>query len=272
MSCLSLAQTVGAAPSSSGGESEFIARAAALARAGQWEEIMVLSQTPDRQVSDPIRGLARGQAMINLGQPAEGAAVVRESLARAGRAGSLLVLLKSADQMGAQAAARDALFRICREPDAAGAAFEAVRRRGGPVALIESAYERAKVAAPTAASVVDYARYRSLLMGSPPDEAASRQAVEAGAQSPLPRITLALTLLRLGRASAALAAMGPLTAQAAEMPPGSRAVMAAVWAANGNTSRAAALSARLSPTDLLPGESALLARAASPGSTNPPSR
>jgi hypothetical protein len=243
------------------GDADFIARASSLAHAGQWAEAMALTQSSTGGVADPVRGLVRGQAMIKLGQPAEGAAVVRESLARAGRAGSLLETMEVADQLGAQVVARDALFRICREPDAAGAAFEAVRLRGGQVVLIEAAYERAKVAAPTSASVLDYARYRSLLMGSPPNEAVSRQAVEASPQSPLPRITCALTLLRLGRASEALEALGPLAARAAKMPPGARAVMGAVYAANGNTSRASALTAALSPADLLPGESALLARA-----------
>jgi hypothetical protein len=255
-----MAQPAGGVSNTAASEADFVARVSTFARAGQWQEIMVLTQTFAGQVSGPVRGLARGQAMIKLGQPAEGAAVVRESLARAGRAGELPALMKSADQLGAQVAARDALFRICREPDAAGAAFEAVRLRGGPVTLIESAYERAKVAAPTSASVLDYARYRSLLMGSPPNEAVSRQAVEASPQSPLPRITWALTLLRLGRASEALETLGPLAARAAKMPPGARAVMGAVYAANGNTSRAAAVTAGLSAADLLPGESALLAR------------
>ncbi len=242
------------------GDAEFVARASALAHAGQWNAVMALTQTSTGGVADPVRGLVRGQAMIKLGQPAEGAAVVRESLARAGRAGSLLETIEVADQLGAQAAAKNALFRICMEPDAAGSAFEVVRLRGGPAALIETAYERAKVAAPTSASVLDYARYRSLLMGSPPNEAASREAVEVSASDPLPRITYALTLLRLGRAAEALTAFGPLAARAAEMPPGARAVMAAVYAANGNTSRAAALTAKLNASDLHPGESALLSR------------
>lgn len=254
----------------SASDEEFVSRCAQLAGQKRWSDMLALAQVSTGRVSGPVLGLVRGYALVEFDGSGEASMILRESMARAAHDGQLPGLLEVADRLGAQSATHAALLKLCREPESADPAFEAARLRwgkSGQAPWLAAAYEKAKVAAPAAASVLDYARYRTLLAGGRVDEAATLQAVEASPGRPLPRVTRAFALLRLGRAADAESALGAVAVRPSEMPPGAQAVIAAVLAANGHADRAAVISLKISRADLLPAEQALVAKLPAPRGT-----
>lgn len=238
---------------------KFLSSAMSLAGRHQWGELTRLAATAPAAIPEPLRNLVQSYAELRNGQTERGLAGMRAALAASAAKGRLPALLAVADRFGGQRESNAALFELCGNPAAADAAFTAVRWRVRDPAVVETAYEAARQAAPDAASVADYGRYRALLDGQAVDESEIRAAVAASPQAPLPRITLALAGLRSERPAEAWAAFDDITLIFDHAPPGARAVISAACAASGQPERAAEMATMINPAALLPSEYALIA-------------
>jgi hypothetical protein len=238
---------------------DFFSAALSLTQQRRWPELSRLAAQAPSAVAEPLRHLIEGYAEFRSGDTGRGLAAMRAALAAAAARGQLPALASVADQLGARSEFNQALLELCRDPAAAGDAFDAVRWRVRDPGAVETAYQTARQVAPRAASVGDYRRYRALLDGRPVERDEIRAAVAAAPDALLPRITLALAGLRSERPADAWSAFDDVVVMFAEAPPGAQAVISAACAADGQDRRAAAMAMEVDMESLLPAEYALIA-------------
>jgi len=240
----------------------FEERGRALAALGKWDELLALSESP-ANATESTKLFLRGLAAKNMGK----AGVAQRALADAFRAsmreGNGAEVLSSLDLIGEGNAADPIIVEMCGRNETADGAFRAARDRfgrRGQSATLARAYEAAFKATPDAPSVQDYRRRLDLLAGkyvSPEDTAA---AVAAAPADPSPRFTHALALLRENRAGDALGVFHDIDIFVDQLPPGDKAIVIALWEANGMNNYAASLRNSLDLALLEKGEYALILR------------
>ena len=166
-----------------------------------------------------------------------------------------------ADRQGLSALADEAIVDMCGNAASADGAFGLARDRfgrQGQFATLDQAYAAARQAAPSATSVRDYALYLELLAGSGVDPTVTAGVVAEHPADVGARFNHALALLKAGRSGEALAVFDDLDVMVDKLPPGLRAVSAAVLHAAGDPS-ALVVVRGIDPALLSPGEYALIA-------------
>jgi hypothetical protein len=162
---------------------------------------------------------------------------------------------------GGPAMVDEQLVELCGKPGIADLAFRMLRARWsrskGTDSLVP-VYERARQAAPDAASVRDFGRYIDLAKGLLGDTAATQRAVEEQPADIDARITRALQLLRTQKPDEADAVFDNITIFFEALPPGQQAVIAAINQARGQHELARAMRAKIDTSVLNPGERGLL--------------
>ena len=246
----------------------FEQRAWALAGRERWAELLAMSESPS-QAPDSLRLIFLGLAAGKLGK----IGIAPKSLADAARAGvregRLPQTLAALDSLSEGRIADPLLIEMCASPALADLVFRTARDRfgrRGQFADLSAAFDAASKAAPDAPSVRDFRCRRDLLAGKAvnPDETAA--AVAASPADPEPRFTHALSLLKAGRPADALGVFHDIDIFVDHLPPGDKAVVIALWEANGLQRHARALRESL-PADLLQtGEYALISQ---PARTDP---
>ena len=221
-------------------------------------------------VDADVRLAAKARAEYARGRgPQGGAAALREAIDAAAKSGRLELIIPMGDVLGASAVIDERLAEMCGDPAMADYVFRVARERftrSGRSSLLSASYERARAASPQSASVEDYRRFLALIGD---EQVSLEETAAASAAEPANvsfRITHALNLLEHGKSSEALEVFDTITVFADRLPPGQLAVIAAVLAANGDTTRARAAAASINLDLLSPGEYALVLplRAAAP--------
>lgn len=241
-------------------EAIFGARAAALASLGRWDELYQLADTPGKAPS-AVRLMAQARAAQELGRRGEATELARTALRGALAEGHLLQAIDLADQQDLRSLADQAVVDLCGNAATADAAFRLARDRfgrRGQFATLDQARAAAKQAAPTAASVLAYERYRDLLDGGNVEVSVTAEALAASPTDVNARFNHALALLKAGQAKEALAVFEDFDVIVDQLPPGLRAVSAAVLSAAGDPS-AINVVLGLDPHLLTPAEFALIA-------------
>jgi len=244
--------------------SAFLARTDALARLANWRGVLEAADAAEN-VPESMRQLTRVWAVANSQDAlAMGPAMtqtVQTAVQAAAREKNLAPMLDALDAIGAGAAADAELARLCSDPATAEAAFSLLRERVGRSAgtgALETAYERAKTAAPDAPSVLDHGRYLELFRTLRLDSADTSAAIaNQPAQIP-PRITHALLMLRSNDPAAAKATFDDLTVFFDEMLPAHQVVVAAFTAGSGDEDLARMMRGAINTSVLTPGEQAIL--------------
>lgn len=214
-------------------------------------------------VDADVRLAAKARAEYARGRGAQGgAAALREAMDAAAKSRRLEFILPTGDSLGATTVVDTKLADLCGDPAVADYVFRVARdrfsRRGRP-SLLAAAFERAQAASPQSPSVQDYARYLALIGDEPVNLEATAAACAAEPANVTFRITHALNLLENNRPGDALKIFDDITVFADRLPPGQLAVIAALFAANGDTARARAAVAGIDPDLLSPGEYLLVA-------------
>jgi hypothetical protein len=241
-------------------EELFAVRVDALAALGRWDELYRLAAGP---VSAPesVRLLAQARGARGIGRRAEEALLIRTALRAAPGEGTTAVALALADAQGHHALADAAVIEWCSRPGMADASFRLARerfgRRGQPASLA-AAHEAARQASPAARSVRDYGLYLEMLGGGRIDPSVTAAALADDPTGVDVRFNHALALLKVGREREALAVFDGFDVFFERLPPGLRAVSAALHAATGDDD--AVLMARaIDPGLLAPAEYRLIA-------------
>jgi hypothetical protein len=160
-----------------------------------------------------------------------------------------------------RALADQAIIGMCGSAAVADGAFRLARDRfgrRGQFATLDQAYNAARQAAPSATSVRDYGLYLDLLSGPGVDPAVTAEALASDPSAVQARFNHALALLKAGQGKKALAVFEDFDVIVDQLPPGLRAVAAAVLVAGGDAN--GAVVARGTDPDLLtPAEYALIA-------------
>lgn len=240
-------------------EAIFGARAAALAALGRWDELYQLAATPSKAPA-AVRLMAQARAAQELGRRGEATELARTALRGALEEGRLLQAIDLADEQDLRSLADQAVVDLCANAATADGAFRLARDRfgrRGQFATLDQARAAAKRAAPTAASVLAYERYRDLLDGGNVEVVVTAEALAASPTDVSARFNHALVLLQTGQAKEALAVFEDFDVIVEQLPPGLRAVSAAVLHANGDPS-AINVVLGLDPHLLTPGEFALI--------------
>ncbi|MFM8232039.1 MAG: hypothetical protein ACKOAL_12545 [Chthoniobacterales bacterium] len=244
--------------------SAFLARTDGLARLANWRGILEAA-TDAEKVPDSIRHLTRAWAVMNLedetGKQRALAAAVEAAVQSAGREKQLGSMMVSLDSIGAGPIAEAELVRLCSAPATTDAAFSLLRERIGKTkgtAALETVYQSAKAAAPTAPSVADHGRYLELFRGLQIKEADTAAAIAGQPSEISPRITHALLMLRANNPAAAKAAFDDITVFYDQMIPAHQVVVAAFTAGNGNREKAQGMRREIKRDVLTPGEKKLL--------------
>ena len=210
------------------GMNEQVLAAVSIADAAQDEALF-------RQRASALAGLGRWEEAIQLAQTPE---------SKAPESVRLMVQALATGELGRRGEA-DELAR-----DRFG--------RQGQFATLDQAYVAARQAAPSAMSVRDYALYLELLAGSGVDPTVTAGVVAEHPADVGARFNHALALLKAGRPGEALAVFDDLDVMVDKLPPGLRAVSAAVLHAAGDPS-ALVVVRGIDPALLSPGEYALIA-------------
>lgn len=243
----------------------FLIRADAMALEGRWDDLEKLLQDPSIPVERVF--VHAFQFRVALAQRKEKQADIfwERALQETNRQPALLWYLASyAEKLGRLDQAEAAYRRLAQDAGAARLAFLAWAR------MLEAAGETQRlrrlmieIAArfPNEPAPRNDLLYLDLLTGQPPESrlADARSLVESDPTIGAYRVTLALALLKLGRASEALPLFDGFPPPD-RWPPGWRAVHVAVLAANGQKDRAYELSAMIPRHRLKPEERSLLPR------------
>ena len=244
--------------------SAFLARTDALARLSNWPGVLEAADKA-KNVPDSMRQLTRVWALANSEDAlAMGPALtqaVQTAVQAAAREKQLRPMLDSLDSIGAGAAADAELVRLCSAPGTAEAAFSALRERLGRAAgtaALETAYQRAREAAPDAPSVLDHGRYLELFRTLRLNAAETAAAIAAQPAQIPPRITHALLMLRYNDPAAAKATFDDITVFFDQMAPAHQVVVAAFTAGTGDKDLARMMRTAINPDVLSPGEKAVL--------------
>ena len=242
--------------------SAFLVRADALGRDGNWAAVLAATDNAPA-LSESVRLMTRARAELAMGENEAGLRSVQSAIIAAAQEGRLVNMVESADTLGpvTGTAVNDGLFVLCGQTASADTAFRLLRRRLGRTegtAAVVPAWQRAKEAAPDAASVRDFGRYQELLQSSllTPEETAA-----AVAENPAeidPRINQALLLIRRNRQAEAAAVFDRFGITFRDLPPAQQAVLAAAASSAGDENLARSLVNNINLELLTRGEKALL--------------
>ena len=190
-----------------------------------------------------------------------GAAALREAMSAAAKSRRLELIIPSSDALGASTVVDETLVELCGDAAVADYVFRLARdrfSRSGRASLLAASFQRAQAASPQGPAVKDYARY--LALGAH-EKVSLDDTAAACASEPSNvtfRITHALNLLRHKQPAEALQTFDDITVFADRLPPGQLAVIAAIFAANGDPVRANQAVSLINPDLLTPAENALV--------------
>jgi len=250
----------------------FLARAEALTAAADWAGLLQLVETPS-PAGEVAVAVLRARAERGLGRGAAADLSARRALALAAPRGQLPETIAQLEAEGQAAVADAALLDLCGDPRHADFALRVARwrygQRGEP-RLLDEALRRATAVSPQAPSVLDLQRRIRLLGGEAVDPSETAAAWSVEPPNLDLRLTHALALLRSGRALEARALLVSVEPLGRRLPPGQRAILAAVQFAAGAAVEARELARTIPPGQLTDLEYALVYEiaAGSPGNAN----
>jgi hypothetical protein len=255
-------QVIAAVPGADAAKDEalFRLRASALAGLGRWEEVLQLSESPG-EIPESARFMIRSFAAREQGRDGEADELVRTALRTSAAEGRFGSAVESADQQGLRALADEAIVDLCGEANQADGAFGLARDRfgrSGQFATLDRAYAAARQSSPDATSVRVYERYREILEGKNVDLSVTAEALAADPNHVGARFNHALALLKAGQTKEALAVFDNFDVIVEQLPPGLRAVSAAVLYASGDQNSLVVVRG-IDPDLLTPAEYALIA-------------
>lgn len=242
--------------------SAFEERGRALAALNRWEGLLALSETA-ANTTESSKLFFRGWAARNLGKTGIAPKALADSFRAALREGNAQAILSAIDSSGEGKVADPVIIELCGNVRAADDMFRLARDRfgrRGQFASLARAYDAAAKARSDAPSVQDYRRRQALLEGETVSSAETAAAVAAAPADPSPRFTHALALLRENRAADALGVFHDIDIFVDQLPPGDKAIVIAIWEANGMDGHANTLRNSLDPALLGNGEYALILR------------
>lgn len=241
----------------------------ATAGLGRWSDVQAALDRPDVALPDSVRELFYGRALDAQGKPFAQVHYEKALAAAGNDTERLFYLAGYFNEMGAHKLSIAALNKLTENPDFARTAYQGligIYRRmqdtRGLLELLERMYRRW----PSDLAVGNDLRYLRLLTGTDIAEAV-QSAREVATRNPgvLPfQMTLALGLLRQGRAEEAAGIFEESKIQIAQLLPQQRAIFAAILAATGDRNSAAGVANLTDRSQLLSEEAALIPAAASP--------
>lgn len=238
----------------------FLARAEALTAAGDWTGLLQLVETPS-PAGEVAVAVLRARAERGLGRSSAADLTARRALTLAAPRGQLPETIAHLEAEGQAAVADAVLLDLCGDPRHADFALRVARwrygQRGEP-RLRDEALRRAASVSPQAPSVLDLNRRARLLGGEPVDPSETEAAWTNEPANLDLRLTHALALLRAGRSVEARALLVAVEPLARRLPPGQRAILAAVQAATGAQAEAIDLARTIAPGQLTDPEYALV--------------
>ena len=240
----------------------FEERGRALAALGKWDELLALSETT-ANTGESSKLFFRGWAAKNLGKATMAQKALADAFRVSVREGNAAAILSSLRTIGSDDAADPVVIEMCANRDTADGMFRVARDRfgrRGQFASLSKAYDAAAAAKPEASSVRDYQRRQNLLSGKTVMSEETAAAVAEAPADPSLRFTHALALLRENRAGDALGVFHDIDIFVDQLPPGDKAIVIAIWEANGMNSYADTLRGSLDPALLERGEYALILR------------
>jgi len=240
----------------------FEERGRALAALGRWDELLALSESP-ANATESTKLFLRGMALKNRGKNEASEKALADAFRASVREGNGGAVLSSIDLIGEGNMADPVIIEMCGRNETADGMFRLARDRfgrRGQFASLARAYEAANAAKPDAPSVQDYRRRQNLLAGKAVSPEETAAAMAASPADPSPRFTHALALLRENRAGDALGVFHDIDIFVDRLPPGDKAIVIALWEANGMNSYAASLRRSLDLGLLEKGEYALVLR------------
>ncbi len=241
-------------------EAMFGLRSSALGNLGRWEEVYRLADAPSK-APDALRLMVKSRAARELGRRGEADTLARTALRSSVGEGRVGQALELADQQDLRELADEAIVEMCGNSAVADGAFRLARERfsrRGQFATLDRAYAAARQAAPSAESVRDYRTYLELLAGPGVDPSVTADALSANPTDVGARFNHALALLKAGQGKEALAVFEDFDVIVEKLPPGLRAVSAAVLHGAGDTN-ALTVVRGIDPDLLTPAEYALIA-------------
>jgi len=237
----------------------FVVRAQALEQQEKWNDLLALAESADN-VSRSLTLAAAAQANARLDRTAQGQKSAQDAVRAAAREGTLVATLGVLDRVGFRKTSDAELIALCGEAETAERTFVVARdrfARGGQPASLQSAYECAAAAAPNSALIADYQRYNELISGTPVDPQETASALAADPTNLNLRMTHALALLQAGKAKESMAVFDDFDVFVDQLPPGQKALVVAIFAANGEEAKARSLAITIDPNLLAKGEFAL---------------
>lgn len=241
-------------------EAMFGLRASALGELGRWEEVYQLAEAPSK-APDTVRLMVKSRAARELGRRGEADELARTALQSSVAEGRVGQALELADQQDLRELSDEVIVEMCGNSAVADGAFRLARdrfARRGQFATLDRAYAAARQAVPSATSVRDYGIYLDLLAGPGVDPSVTSEIVAANPTDVGARFNHALALLKSWQGKEALAVFENFDVLVDQLPPGLRAISAAVLHAAGDTN-AITVVRGIDPDLLSPAEYALIA-------------
>jgi hypothetical protein len=241
-------------------EAMFGLRASALGELDRWEEVYQLAEAPSK-APDTVRLMVKSRAARELGRRGEADELARTALQSSVAEGRVMQALELADQQDLRELSDEVIVEMCGNAAVADGAFRLARdrfARRGQFATLDRAYAAARQAVPSATSVRDYGIYLELLAGPGVDPSVTSEIVAANPTDVGARFNYALALLKAGRGKEALAVFENFDVIVDQLPPGLRAISAAVLHAAADTN-AITVVRGIDPDLLSPAEYALIA-------------
>jgi hypothetical protein len=242
--------------------SAFEERGRALSALNCWEDLLALSESA-ANTTESSKLFFRGWAAKNLGKTGVAPKALADSFRAALREGNAPAILSAIDSSGEGRVADPVIIELCGDAETADNMFRLARDRfgrRGQFASLAQAYDAAAKARSDAPSVQDYRRRQDLLADKTVSSTETAAVVAASPSDPSPRFTHALALLRENRADDALGVFHDIDIFVDMLPPGEKAIVIALWEANGMNGYATSLRNSLDPALLEKGEYALILR------------
>lgn len=227
----------------------FVLRADALAAIKRWPVMRDMASSA-ANVPESLRLLTHALAARNLERPGEAKKAAQDAVRAAVREGTLAEALRSVDAMGETAAADAVLLELCGQAPFLERVFPVVRdrfSRRGQFHSLDRAFNAAASQATQVGPVKDYGRYLDLLAGRPVDLEVTAAAMEESPGNVDYRMTHALGLLLAGRGPEARSVFDDIDVFVYRLSPAQRVLSAAILAASGEPSSAAAAVRGLDP-------------------------
>jgi len=238
----------------------FVVRAQALEQQEKWNDLLALAEGAGN-VPRSLTLAAAAQANGKLGRTAQAQRSAQDAVRAAAREGTIVVSLGVLDRGGFRKTADAEVIALCGEAETAERMFVIARdrfARGGQPASLQSAYERAAAASPNSPVIADYQRYNKMISGTPVNPQETAAALAANPSDLNLRFTHALALLQAGKAKESLAVFEDFDVFVDQLPPGQKALVVAIFAANGEEAKARSLATSIDPDLLAKGEFALM--------------